>query len=65
MGGLFARLKEQYDFVIVDSSPILPVTDGLIIAQQADAVLMSVLTDVSRGTRSSRPTSDWRPWGST
>ncbi len=34
--------------MIVDSSPILPVADGLIIAQQADAVLMSVLTDVSR-----------------
>ena len=48
MGGLFTRLKEHYDFVIVDSSPILPVADGLIIAQQADAVLMSVLTDVSR-----------------
>ena len=48
MGSLFARLKDQYDFVIVDSSPILPVADALIIAQQVDAVLFSVLTDVSR-----------------
>jgi capsular exopolysaccharide synthesis family protein len=48
MGSLFGRLKESYDFVIVDSSPILPVADSLIIAQQVDAVLLSVLTDVSR-----------------
>jgi capsular exopolysaccharide synthesis family protein len=48
MGGLFARLKENYEFVIVDSSPVLPVADALIIAQQVDAVLLSVLTEVSR-----------------
>jgi len=51
MGSLFTRLKEQFDFVIVDTSPILPVADGLIIAQQADAVLFSILTDVSRKTK--------------
>jgi capsular exopolysaccharide synthesis family protein len=51
IGQLFSRLKSQYDFVIVDSSPILPVADPLIIAQQADAVLLSVLTDVSRKTK--------------
>ncbi|MGA7497087.1 MAG: hypothetical protein WBX00_10200, partial [Isosphaeraceae bacterium] len=49
-GGLFARLKEQYDFVIVDSSPILAVADAQIIAQQVDAVLFSILADVSRKT---------------
>jgi capsular exopolysaccharide synthesis family protein len=48
MGSLFGRLKDTYDFVIVDSSPVLPVADSLIIAQQVDAVLLSVLTDVSR-----------------
>ena len=48
MGGLFGRLRDSYDFVIVDSSPVLPVADALIIAQQVDAVLLSVLTDVSR-----------------
>ena len=51
LGGLFARLKEQYDFVIVDSSPILPVADAQIIAQQVDAVLFSILADVSRKTK--------------
>jgi capsular exopolysaccharide synthesis family protein len=48
MGSHFAGFKEHFDFVIVDSSPVLPVADALIIAQQADAVLFSVLTDVSR-----------------
>ena len=48
---LFAQLKEQFDFVIVDSSPVLPVADGLIIAQQVDAVLFSIFRDVSRKTR--------------
>jgi capsular exopolysaccharide synthesis family protein len=48
LGGLFTQLKEQFDFVIVDTSPILPVADGLIIAQQVDAVLFSILADVSR-----------------
>ena len=48
LGILFARLKEQFDFVIVDSSPILPIADALIVAQQVDAVLFSILADVSR-----------------
>ena len=48
LGALFAQFKELFDFVIVDSSPILPVADALIIAQQVDAVLFSVFRDVSR-----------------
>jgi capsular exopolysaccharide synthesis family protein len=51
LGTIFGRLKEQFDFVILDSSPLLPVADGLMIAQQADAVLFSVLRDVSRKTK--------------
>ena len=51
LGGIesmFTRLKEQFDFVIVDSSPILPVADGLLIARHADAVLFSILREVSQ-----------------
>ena len=51
LGSLFGQLKEQFDFVIVDSSPILPVADALIIAQQVDAVLFSIFSDVSRKTK--------------
>jgi capsular exopolysaccharide synthesis family protein len=45
---LFDRLKDQYDFIIVDSSPVLPVADALSLAQNMDGVILSVLRDVSR-----------------
>jgi capsular exopolysaccharide synthesis family protein len=48
---LFAQLKQQYDFVIVDSSPILPVADALLIAQHTDAVLFSIFREVSCKTK--------------
>ncbi|AMV39197.1 Tyrosine-protein kinase ptk [Planctomyces sp. SH-PL62] len=45
---LIIALREQYEFIIVDSSPVLLVTDTLIISQHIDAVLFSVLRDVSQ-----------------
>lgn len=45
---LFERLKQRFDFVIIDSSPVLPVADGLPIAQQADGVILAILSDKSR-----------------
>ncbi len=45
---IFRSLKEQYDFVVVDSSPVLPVADTLLIGQHVDAVIFSLLRDVSR-----------------
>jgi capsular exopolysaccharide synthesis family protein len=48
LGGLFEHLKGQYDFVVVDASPVLPVADPLLVGQHADAVLFSVMQDVSR-----------------
>ncbi|HEV3079687.1 MAG TPA: polysaccharide biosynthesis tyrosine autokinase [Gemmataceae bacterium] len=42
------RLKEQYDFIIVDSSPVLPVADALSLGQHVDAVVLAILRDVSR-----------------
>jgi capsular exopolysaccharide synthesis family protein len=45
---LFEQLKGQYDFIIVDSSPVLPVADALLLAQHVDGVLFSILRDVSR-----------------
>jgi capsular exopolysaccharide synthesis family protein len=51
LGSHFVHFKERFDFVIVDSSPVLPVADGLIVAQQVDTVLFSIFRDVSRKTR--------------
>ncbi len=48
LGPILAGLKERFDFVIVDSSPILPVADASIIAQEVDAVLISIFGEVSR-----------------
>jgi capsular exopolysaccharide synthesis family protein len=48
LASVFERLKEQYDFIILDTSPVLPVPDALLLAQQADTVLLSVLRDHSR-----------------
>lgn len=45
---LFQKLKEQYDFIIVDSSPVLPVADSLLLAQHVEGVIFSILRDVSR-----------------
>ena len=45
---MFDQLKEAYDFIVVDSSPVLPVADALLIGQHVDAVLFSIMRDVSR-----------------
>jgi capsular exopolysaccharide synthesis family protein len=45
---IFDRFKEEYDFIVIDSSPVLPVPDALHLARCADAVVLSVMRDVSR-----------------
>src|SRR5262249_13934009 len=45
---LIEELKQQYDFIIVDSPPVLPVADSLLLGQHVDGVLFSILRDVSR-----------------
>jgi capsular exopolysaccharide synthesis family protein len=48
VGQLFERLKEQFDFIILDACPVLPVADALLVGQHADAALLAVMRDVSR-----------------
>ncbi len=48
---LFERLRDEFDFVVIDSHPVLPATDSLLIGQHADAVLVSVLHGVSKAPR--------------
>jgi polysaccharide biosynthesis transport protein len=45
---LFRELAEDYDLVVVDSAPVLPVADTLSLAEHADAVLFSLMHGVSR-----------------
>jgi len=46
--GAFARLVESVelsaDFVIIDSPPVLPVTDGLVVANRVDATILIATT---------------------
>lgn len=42
------RLRAQYEFVVVDTPPVLPVSDPLLIGQHVDAAIFSILRDVSR-----------------
>ena len=37
---IFARLRDDFDLVLIDSPPVLPVTDAAILSQHADATLM-------------------------
>lgn len=48
IGGLFRQLREDFDFVIVDGSPVLPVADTRFISTHADGVILSVVRDISR-----------------
>jgi Mrp family chromosome partitioning ATPase len=42
METILRRSGELYDYVVIDSPPILSVTDGVILARQADAVVLVV-----------------------
>jgi capsular exopolysaccharide synthesis family protein len=46
--GLLGRLKQDYDFIVLDSSPVLAVADSLILAQHVDGILLALLHEVSR-----------------
>jgi capsular exopolysaccharide synthesis family protein len=47
VGRLLDALQKNFDFVILDSSPLLPVVDTRLVCQHVDAVLLAVLRDVS------------------
>lgn len=47
---LIADLREAYDYVVIDSPPLLPVTDGAVLARATDGALLVV--------RSGRTTTD-------
>jgi capsular exopolysaccharide synthesis family protein len=42
MEAILQRCRELYDYIVVDSPPILSVTDGVILARLADAVVLVV-----------------------
>ncbi|WP_256841519.1 polysaccharide biosynthesis tyrosine autokinase [Ornithinimicrobium cryptoxanthini] len=48
MKELFEQLSEEFDFILVDSPPVLPVTDPLVISQLTGGVVMVVAATETR-----------------
>ncbi|AJE49037.1 GumC family protein [Celeribacter indicus] len=48
---LIAEARERYDFVIIDTPPVLVVPDARVVAQQVDAVLFTVRWDKTSKTQ--------------
>jgi capsular exopolysaccharide synthesis family protein len=48
VASLFEQLRARFDFIVLDSSPILPVPDTLQLALHVDGVLLCLLHEVSR-----------------
>jgi polysaccharide biosynthesis transport protein len=48
VGRFFDSLKEQFDFIVIDACPILPVADALLLSMRVEAVLLAVRSGGSR-----------------
>jgi capsular exopolysaccharide synthesis family protein len=48
MWQLLTGARDHFDFVVIDSPPLLPVSDGLLLANVADGVLLVVESKRSR-----------------
>ena len=47
MSEIFEKLKFYYDFVIVDSAPVIPVSDPMLISSVVDGVIMVLLAGMT------------------
>lgn len=45
---IFKSLHEDFEFVVLDTAPVLPVSDSLLLAQDVDSVILTIRRDVSR-----------------
>ena len=48
LSDLISRLRQTYDLVIIDTPPVLPVADALILGRWADGAVMAARFDASR-----------------
>jgi polysaccharide biosynthesis transport protein len=48
---LVSEMREKFDYLLLDSSPILPVADTLLMARAVDAVMLSLMCEVSQVER--------------
>jgi len=40
MDGLMEQLKKQYDYIIIDTTPIIPVSDAIVLASKVDGTII-------------------------
>jgi len=45
---IFDKLRNQFDFIIIDAAPALNLSDALVMGQYVDGAIVSVLRDVSK-----------------
>jgi capsular exopolysaccharide synthesis family protein len=48
MGEIFRRFKSEFEFVIIDTAPALPINDSLLIGQHVDGVIIAIRQYASR-----------------
>jgi polysaccharide biosynthesis transport protein len=48
LGILITQLRQLYDLIIIDSPPVLPVPDALILGRWADGAVLAARYDISR-----------------
>ena len=51
---LIAELRKRYEMIIIDSPPVLPVPDALILGRWADGALLAARFEVSRSPQVER-----------
>ena len=51
VASVLEQLRTNFDFVIIDSSPLLPIVDTRLVCQHVDAVVLSVFRDLSQGSK--------------
>ncbi len=51
IGTVFEGLRPEFDFIVLDTAPVLTVADSLSIGQHVDAAIVSVLKDTSQGPK--------------
>jgi capsular exopolysaccharide synthesis family protein len=54
MRACLERWREEYDFVVLDGPPVLPVTDGVLLSAQVDATLLLVRAGMTEKTQLKR-----------
>ena len=42
MKNILQRAKEEYDYVLIDTPPVLPVTDALVLSRLVDGLIMVI-----------------------